>query len=156
MRTPIPSIIQGNMALLRARSSAILPWMILGIGVLISPGLYVVIRDSVESAAEDRFGHQATEAKQVIERRILSYAEILYAVKALLATTDPMSRAQFHHFVESLNLQSRFPGFDSLNYVAYVRAEDKERFVESVRRDASLDPKGYPQFKIKPRGDRSD
>jgi len=128
----------------------------LAIAIVASILLWRMIRDNIESAAEERFEHQVTEAKQIIERRILSYAEILFGARALFATHSHVSRVQFHDFVESLNLKSRFPGFDSLNYSAYVHAEDKQRFVESVRRDTSVDPKGYPQFKIKPPGDRSE
>src|SRR6266571_2171237 len=138
----------------RTRSSAVVPWVTLGIGILISLVLYVVIRDNVERAAEERFHHQVIEAKQIIERRILSYAEVLYGARALFASNNPVSRVQFHRFVESLNLKSRFPGFDSVNYAAYVRADDKRRFVEAVRRDASLEAQGYPQFTIKPPGER--
>lgn len=123
-------------------------------GILVSLVLYMAIRDNVESAAEERFDRQVTETKQVVERRILSYAEVLYGARALFATGSSVSRIEFHRFVEALNLKSRFPGFDVMNYAIYVRAGDKQRFVDAVRRDASLDPRGYPRFAIKPPGDR--
>jgi PAS domain S-box-containing protein len=128
--------------------------MMLGVGVFISLVLYLVIRDNVESTAEERFEHQVSEAKQIIERRILSYAGVLYGARALFAARGSVSRIEFHRFVESLNLKKRFPGFDSMNYAIYIRAKDKQRFIEAVRRDTSLDPRGYPQFEIKPPGDR--
>ena len=136
------------------RSSSVLPWVLLGTGVVVSLVLYMVIRSNVESAAEERFDNRVTETKQVVERRILSYAEVLYGARALFATGGSVSRAQFHRFVEALNLKSRFPGFDVMNYAIYVRAEDKQPFVEAVRRDTSLDPQGYPRFAIKPPGER--
>ena len=136
------------------RRSSVLPWVLLGTGVVVSLALYMVIRENVESAAEERFDNRVTETKQVVERRILSYAEVLYGARALFATGDSVSRVQFHRFVEALNLKSRFPGFDVMNYATYVVAGDKQRFVETVRRDTSLDPQGYPRFAIKPSGDR--
>jgi PAS domain S-box-containing protein len=45
---------------------------------------------------------------------------------------------------------------DSLNYAAYVTPQDKQAFEESVRRDTSLSPGGYPKFAIKPHGERSE
>src|SRR6267378_4978939 len=143
-----------NGTIQRGRYSATLPWVMLGIGVFVSLVLYLVLRDNVESAAEERFGHQVSEAKQIIERRILSYANVLHGAKALFAANGSVSRIEFHRFVEALDLKTRFPGFDSMNYAIYVRAEDKQRFVETVRRDTSLDPRGHPQFEIKPAGDR--
>jgi PAS domain S-box-containing protein len=138
----------------RIRTGPALPWAMLILGVIVSALLWLMLRENVENAAEERFEHQVTEAKQVIERRILSYAEVLFGARALFATRDHITRAQFHQFVESLKLKSRFPGFESINYTAYVRSEDKERFVEAVRGDTSLDPQGYPQFAIKPPGNR--
>src|SRR5712664_3232563 len=85
----------------RTRNSAVLPWAVLGIGIAVSLLLWRMIRDNIESAAEERFEHQVTEAKQIIERRILSYAEILFGAKALFATHSYVTRVQFHDFVES-------------------------------------------------------
>jgi signal transduction histidine kinase len=55
-----------------------------------------------------------------------------------------------------LDLKNRYPGFDVVNYAVLVHAADKKRFEEAVRRDTSLDPRGYPGFAIKPSGDRSE
>jgi PAS domain S-box-containing protein len=143
-----------NWAIPRIRNSAALPWAMLAVGVLFSLLLWRLLRDNIESAAEERFEHQVTEAKQIIERRILSYVEVLFGARALFAAHNQVTRLQFHDFVHSLDLKTRFPGFDSINYTAYVRADDKERFVDSVRHDTSLDPNGYPRFTIKPPGAR--
>ena len=138
----------------RIRTGPVLSWAMLCVGVVVSLLLWLMLRDNIENTAEERFTHQTTEATQIIERRILSYAGVLFGARALFATRDQVSRVDFHRFVESLELQSRFPGFDSINYSAYVRPEDKARFVASVRRDTSLDPEGYPQFSIRPPGER--
>ena len=138
----------------RIRAGAVLSWIVLGIGLVASGLGWMMLRDNIENAAGERFEHQATEATQVIERRVLSYAEVLFGARALFATRDHVSRVEFHRFVESLKLKSRFPGFDQINYSAYVRPEEKERFVQLVRRDTSLDPRGYPHFSIRPPGER--
>src|SRR5262245_20498361 len=139
----------------RIRTGPALPWAMLCVGVAVSVALWFVLRENIENAAEERFEHQVTEAKQVIERRILSYAEVLFGARALFATRDHVTRAEFHQFVESQKLKSRFPGFDLMNYTAYVRPDDKERFIQAVRRDTSLDPMGYTQFTITPPGVRT-
>jgi PAS domain S-box-containing protein len=78
----------------------------------------------------------------------------LYALRALYAGEGPVDRLRFHRFIGSLDLEHRYPGFISLNYAAYVPAQDKKRFEETVRRDTSLSPLGYPEFAIKPPGER--
>jgi len=132
----------------------LLPWVVLLAGAPASLFSFTVIRDAIEKVAELRFERLASDAKHVIQTRIDSYGEILYGLAALFESQESVSRLQFHRYVASLDLKNRFPGFDVVNYAVHVRGEDKERFEESVRRDTSLNPRGYPNFRIKPPGDR--
>src|SRR6266705_5518031 len=134
----------------------VLPWLVLAVGIPASFFLFSLLKDSVENIAQLRFEREAKDANVVIEGRLRSYSDVLYALRALFASEDPVDRLRFHRFVESLDLKNRYPGFDALNYAAYVPARDKRRFEEAVRRDTSLDPRGYPQFAIKPPGKRSE
>src|SRR5712691_7934966 len=138
----------------RARNGAVLPWAVLGVGMFASYLLFSTVKDNIESSALERFDHQTIEAKQVIETRIQSYADVLYSVRGLFDTDASVSRAEFHRFVGSLNLKNRFPGIEVVNFAIHVRPEDRRRFEEAVRRDTSLEPEGYPGFAIKPPGER--
>ena len=157
IRTPNESINAApTVAPTRVRQWNVLPWLILLIGISASMLLFTVIRDAIEDIARLRFERQARDAVAVIEERVQFYSDILYGLRALFASQGPVSRLQFRRFVESLDLKNRFPGFDVVNYAVYVPAKDKERFEESVRRDTSLDPRGYPRFAIKPSGERAE
>src|SRR6266853_4378963 len=136
--------------------SAVLPWLVMTVGITASFLLFAVIRDSVENVARLRFEREAKDANSIIEGRLRSYADVLYALRALFASEDPVERLRFYRFVESLDLKQRYPGFISLNYAAYVPARDRKRFEEAVRRDTSFEPGGYPKFAIKPPGQRSE
>ena len=152
---PVPTTLTGIMTG-RAREWTVLPWLVLVIGIPASLLLFAVVRDAVENIAQLRFERLASDAKHAIQARIDSYGEILYGLSALFTSQDAVSRLQFHRYVESLDLKNRFPGFDVVNYAVHVRAEDKQRFEESVRRDTSLDPRGYPNFAIRPPGERQE
>src|SRR5712691_990875 len=128
--------------------SAVLPWFVLAIAITASFSLFAIIRHSVEDVARLRFEREAKDASSIIEGRLRSYGDVLYALRALFASEDPADRLRFHRFVESLDLEHRYPGFTSLNYAAYIRAQDRRRFEEVVRRDTSLDLRGYPEFAI--------
>src|SRR6266850_413772 len=134
--------------------STLLPWLVLASGIPASFFLFTLIQDSVENIARLRFEREAKDANSIIESRLRSYNDVLYALRAVFASEEPIDRLRFHRFVESLDLKNRYPGFDALNYAAYVPAQDKRRFEELVRRDTSVDPRGYPQFAIKPPGER--
>jgi hypothetical protein len=138
----------------RARYWTALPWFVLIIGIPGSVLVSAVVRDAVENVAQLRFDRQAADAKNIVENRIQFYADILYGLKALIAGQGTISRVQFHNYVKSLDLPRRYPGFDVVNFMQYVPAKDKQRFEESVRRDTSLEPGGYPNFAIKPPGER--
>ena len=145
-----------NSKIRRAFHSAVLPWLVLAIGIPASFSLSTLIQDSVEKVARLRFEREARDASGIFEGSLRSYGDVLYALRALFASDEPIDRLRFHRFVESLDLKHRYPGFISLNYAAYVSARDKNRFEKSVRNDASLNPRGYPQFAIKPPGERSE
>jgi signal transduction histidine kinase len=140
----------------RTRRGTVLPWLVLAIGIPASLVMFIVVLDAVQNVAQLRFGRYASDTKHVIEARINSYADVLYGLQALFATQGPVSRIQFHRYVLSLDLKHRYPGYDVVNFVAYVPADEKGRFEETVRRDYSLDSRGYPKFKIKPPGERSE
>jgi signal transduction histidine kinase len=140
----------------RAHHWFVLPWAMLVLGIPASLLLFSLIQDAVEDVAQLRFERYASDTKYVIEARVRSYADVLHGLRALFATQDHVTRVQFHRFVESLELKRRYPGFDVVNYAVYVPARDKERFVESVWGDTSLDPRGYPGFAIKPSGERAE
>lgn len=139
----------------RIRGGPILPWLVVVVGVAASVFLFTALRDAVENVARLRFERQASDVKAVIEGRIDSYTNVLFGLRALFATGE-VSRIQFHHFLDALNLPQRYPGFEVVNFAAYVPGDAIEPFVDAVRRDTSISPEGYPAFAIRPPGQRSE
>src|SRR5712691_2678053 len=140
----------------RQRGKTFFPFLVLGIGVSLSILLHFVIQDNVEGEARLRFERQGSDAKHVIEQRVRSYTDVIYGLGALFRTSAFVSRAQFHHYVTGLDLERRYPGFQIINYAEYVPHKNKSDFEARVRRDASLDQGGYPNFGVKPAGSRPD
>jgi PAS domain S-box-containing protein len=138
----------------RILRSAPLPWIVLATGIMASVFLYRFTQDSVQGVAQLRFEREASDANAIIEQHLRSYSDVLYSVRALFAGEEAVDRLRFHRFVQALDLKRRYPGFVSINYAALVLARDRKSFEESVRRDTSLDPAGYPRFAIKPPGER--
>src|SRR6266705_1369283 len=143
-----------NKAANAPRGRTVFPFLALGIGIALSILLHFVIKDNVKGEAQLRFERQASDAQHVIEARIKSYADVLHGLGALFNTSNSIPRAEFRRYVAALDLPHRYPGFQGLNYAEYVPHEAKARFEARVRRDTSLDPRGYPNFTIKPAGDR--
>ncbi|MBI3371626.1 MAG: CHASE domain-containing protein [Betaproteobacteria bacterium] len=116
--------------------------------------LFAYTQHDIDQDARLRFDSQAADAKHIIEKRLRSYVGVTYGLKALFAARGSLSRAEFHRYVESLDLKQNYPGFEVLNYARHIQAREKRHLEEEVRRDTSLDPRGYPEFMIKPPGNR--
>jgi PAS domain S-box-containing protein len=151
-----PALRKSPRAARLTRYWGILPWIVVAIGIPTAVVLYSTIENAVESVARLRFERQAADAKAIIESRLAFYEDILHSLKALFASQGPVTRAQFHAFAQSLDLKKRYPGFDLVNFATYVPGERKAQFEESVRKDTSVDPRGYPDFRVKPPGDRDE
>ena len=136
------------------RGKAFIPALALGIGIAVSIVVSFAIRDNIEREAKLRFERQASDAQHVIAARIHSYADVMYGLSALYNASYPVTRAEFHNYVTGLDLEHRYPGFWTFNYAEYVPHKAKAGFTAQVRKDTSLDPRGYPKFTVIPPGDR--
>jgi signal transduction histidine kinase len=133
------------------------PLLTAGVGIALGVALATYVRNDIERDAKSRFERQAADAKHVIERRLHSYVGVTYGLRALFAArAHTLGRAEFRRYVDSLNLKENYPGYEVLNYARHIRADEKERFEEEVRRDTALDSRGYPSFAVKPPGAREE
>src|SRR5215831_16806292 len=139
-----------------ARKKLRLPLLALALGAVASLFLFAFIKDSIEKTAKLRFERQASDAAHAIAARVQSYTDLLYGLRSLYRASYPVTRAEFHRYVTSLELADRYPGIWAFNFAEYVTRESKAQFVARVRKDSSLDPRGYPKFAVTPPGDRPD
>ena len=89
-----------------------------------------------------------------IERRIQAYADVLHGVRGLFSASESVSRDAFRRYVSSLDLEQRYPGIQLVAFNRRVPFERKRDYEAAVRRDTSVNPNGYPDFAIKPPGER--
>jgi signal transduction histidine kinase/CHASE1-domain containing sensor protein len=138
----------------RAGRRVVLPWVVLALGLTLAFLLFGVMKAAVDDVARSRFERDASDATSAIERRVEFYANVLYGLRALFASNSDVGRVDFHRFVDALDLPQRYPGLDVVNFAAHVPGPDRQRFEASVRADTSLSPSGYPQFSVRPPGER--
>ena len=130
------------------------PVAVLLVGIALSLALFTYIRDDLQRDAELRFERQASDAKHIIERRLRGYTEVTHGLKALFDAQESVSRAEFHRYVASLRLKEQYPGFVQLNYARHVAGGERQFLEAQVRGDRSLAPRGYPDFSVRPAGER--
>ena len=138
---------------LRPQSVALIA---LAIGVAATLVAWYVTGRQVRTEAEIEFGNRAQLATTVLERRVQRYIDLLYGLDALANHEAHLSRTEFHTYVTGLDLGTRLPGVQAVEFIRRVRAAEADSFVAMVRGDRGLVANGYPNFAIKPAGARDE
>jgi diguanylate cyclase (GGDEF)-like protein len=132
-----------------------LPLIVLALGVVLTLGLAYIAQREIERSANVRFDAVATDAARKVEDRFAAYTEVLIGLRALFNTTDAVTRSRFREYVAGLNLPANYPGFQCLNFAAYVPAAERRSFEERMRGGAYAGD-GAPGFAITPPGERAE
>ncbi len=128
--------------------------VVLAIGIVLSAAAaYLVVRQ-LEREARLKFESVVSDAKAAIESRIHAYANVVDGIRGLFIATESVSRDQFRRYIESLDLDRRYPGIQVIHYSRRITAAQRPAFEAMVRGDTSVEPRGYPKFEIRPAGNR--
>jgi len=132
------------------------PW---AAGLVLSLAAGLLLRqaalDAVEDDARRRFDAVAQVARERVSAAIASYARVVRGLAALhTAGAEPLDRLRFHRYVAALDLPQQFPAIEAVSFVAHVPDAQRAEFIAAVRSDRSVDPRGYPDFDIRPAGRR--
>ncbi|MBA5607937.1 CHASE domain-containing protein [Duganella sp. FT3S] len=120
------------------------------VGLCLTAALCLFVLGEQQRQRRDVFRRDADKITHATEVRLRTYFDMLLALRAMYAHDDHIDRAEFHRFVAALDLARRYPGFQAIQFVRAVPAPQLAAYTEAVRRDTSLAPQGYPQFRIHP------
>ena len=104
---------------------------------LVGSVLYIVTARSIESDAEARFVSHAKHAQSVINVRVKSYTNLLRSTGSMIQSTDVLTEQNFHEYVRGLDLARNFPAVDFINYAVNVPRDQRDLFVDGLRKDVS-------------------
>ena len=110
--------------------------------------LYQNARLDAAQDAQASFNAQVRELINSIDRRMQTYVQVLYGAQGLFASSDNVTRAEFHTYMAGQQLNQRFPGIHGVGYMPLVTAAQAPALVAQVRAE------GYPDFTIDPAGAR--
>ena len=94
------------------------------------------------------FDAQVTELSQNIELRMRDHEQLLLGAKGLFEASETVSRAEFHHYISTLDISQRYPGIQIVGFTAWVKPDELTQFTQRIRDE------GFPQFDIRPAGTR--
>ncbi|HEY6041242.1 MAG TPA: PAS domain S-box protein, partial [Anaerolineae bacterium] len=114
---------------------------------------FVITRNLADQAsinAQLRFLNDTDRGLAEIKARVRTYEDLLRNTQSLFLANPKLTRQQWQQYVNSLQVQQRYPGLASLGFVAYVPQNQQTAFLESTRAD------GAPNFAIHSSGTNPD
>ena len=120
------------------------------IGICVTVGTCYVVATEQRAQVRANFQRDVDKVTRDTEVRLHTYFDMLLSIKGMYALDDRIDRASFNRFIRELRLDRRYPGFQAIQFVRVVPEERLAAFTESVRRDTSVDPNGYPAFHVHP------
>lgn len=143
-----PSSYPGAVRFARSIHNPYTAWIILGISLLLTVGAYHLSERFVQKRAEDRFHYRALELEHAITTRLYLYEQLLWSGVALMNASNTVSREDFRQFVNTMNIDRRWPGIQGFGYSQLVRPNDLQHHIDTIR------AQGFPDYAIKPEGTR--
>ncbi|MEZ5509772.1 MAG: hypothetical protein R3F47_07700 [Gammaproteobacteria bacterium] len=105
-----PSSYPGAVRFARSMHNPYTAWIILGVSLLLTVGAYHLSERFVQKRAEDRFHYRALELEHAITTRLYLYEQLLWSGVALMNASNTVDREDFRQFVNTMNIDRRWPG----------------------------------------------
>jgi len=99
---------------------------VLGVGVILSVGLYFTVRSWEEKELKKHAADFANEQAEKLHVSVLRSMEVLYSIASLHSAQDRVSRRQFHEFVQQALM--RQPELQALSWNPVVPATRRAEF----------------------------
>ena len=94
------------------------------------------------------FDFRVREANSRIERRMMTYEQILRGAEGLFAASISVERDEFRAYVAALRLEQNYPGIQGVGFSLIVPAAGKNEHTAALRKE------GFPTYAIRPEGER--
>ena len=140
----------------RELSQARAAFIVLGLGLVISFGAWRFTEERVGGETIAEFQQKSARAVEAIDRRIQDNINLLIGLRGLFNASDQVTREEFRLYLSGFKLERRHSGVRVASYSHRLTRAEKTAFEQRVRRDTSINPRGYPDFAIKPPGERDE
>lgn len=129
-------------------------WLFLLVGLLISLTAYYTSERLIAKEEQARLNVLVEQGRSALETHLRANSEVVRGLQSHFMSSEVDDRRIFRHYYDSLGLEQRYPGLQALTFSRWVLPQELSKFVAKNHADRSLDPAGYPDFQIKPAGQR--
>lgn len=125
-----------------------MPLVVLLCGLLATAGAWYGLHTSQKAAAELHFQQLTGEVVEAIEKRMQNHRQILLGGAGLFEASELVSREDWRHYVQRLDLDANYPGIQGLGFSQVIRPGQLADFEADVRSE------GFSDFSVRPPGRR--
>lgn len=133
-------------------------WVVLGVLLLTGHSTATSFNQALErrdTQAKSHFDAEVTRVYTTLSERLQAYENALHSVRGFFHASQVVDEKEYDTFFKNLDLQKKYPGFNSVDFIRFVPKKDLPAFLKEIRTDTSLNPAGHPQFTVSSAGDRS-
>lgn len=123
-------------------------WVILFFSLLLTLAAYWFTSRQVLARTEEHFLFRSNEIVLAIRQRLMLYEQAMQGGGGLFNASNQVSRIEWQRYVDSLHLKERLPGIQGIGFTQLVRPE------ELTSHEAAIRAEGFPDYKVKPEGER--
>jgi diguanylate cyclase (GGDEF)-like protein/PAS domain S-box-containing protein len=127
-----------------------LPWLALALGLAATAWVWSALKAQVADESRARFQYRASQITDALHTRLQAYRLVLQGGAALFAASSAVSRAEWHAYVDALDLEVNYPGIQGIGYALHIPAGQRDRVIATMRAD------GLPGFTVWPEAERAD
>jgi len=109
------------------RGGRLLAGAVLVVGLVLSAIATRYVQRNVAAAADARFAMAAEATEQEISKRLEAYVATIRSGAALFAASERVTRAEFRHFVDALEVTVNYPGIQGLGFSVWLTGTPEER-----------------------------
>ena len=128
----------------------ILSWVILAISISLTLIVWDGFSYSLTSTENQFFEDDANLMSHLIHDELDQYEQVLVGAKGLFAASNLVTLSEWKSFVDSQDIQTRFPGLQGVGYVEHILHEDREKLIDDMK------SYGSENYDIKPVGNRDE
>ncbi|MEA5098434.1 MAG: CHASE domain-containing protein [Burkholderiaceae bacterium] len=132
----------------RLDNQRLLPVLVFTMGLAVTFLTWNATRQDTLDQLREEFNAHVSQINDKIEKRYQDSRMILRGVSGLFYASNEVTRAEFDTYVDSLQIDTYYPGIKSIGLGMLVRAAQKADFVRQQRQD------GQPEFDIWPAVER--
>jgi len=125
-------------------------WFVLIASLLITFSAWFIAQSEMTERNRARFGFRVTTIETALNQRLQAYEFLLRGGAGLFMASDEVTRKEWQEYVTSLHISQYYPGIQGLGFSKRILPAEKEAHLRQIRGE------GFPQYIIKPEGERSE